>query len=109
MHLDVTLDDVKADTNQTRWKYSKRADHTSLRDLVGVTRDANSDKSIKLISSYRRLEYLSFCITQPLHDGRESCYVGLKRDLFWGILLAEQSDMETNMTSRIHSKLYKLG
>ena len=50
MHLDITLDDVKADTNQTRWKYSERPDHTLLRDLVGFTRDANSDKSINLIS-----------------------------------------------------------
>ena len=28
-------------------------------------------------------------MTWPLHDGRESCYVGLKGDLFRGIQLSE--------------------
>ena len=29
-------------------------------------------------------------MTWPLHGGRESCYVGLKSDLFRGIQLSEQ-------------------
>ena len=35
-------------------------------------------------------EFLSFCVTWHLHNGRESCDVGLKSDLFRGIRLSEQ-------------------
>ena len=37
------------------------------------------------------LEFLSFCVTWHLHDGRESCDVGLNGDLFRGI---RRSDAE---------------
>ena len=41
------------------------------------------------------LEFLSFCVTWHLPfthvDGRESCDVGLKGDLFGGVRLPEQS------------------
>ena len=33
---------------------------------------------------------LSFCVTRHLHDGQESCRVGLKNDLFRKILLSKQ-------------------
>ena len=35
-----------------------------------------------LVLCYSTLEFLSFCVTRLLHDGRESCNVGLKSDLF---------------------------
>ena len=39
------------------------------------------------------MEFLSFCVTQHLHDGGESYNVGLKSDLFRGILLSKQLKM----------------
>ena len=39
------------------------------------------------------MEFLSFCVTQRLHDGGESYNVGLKSDLFRGTLLSKQFKM----------------
>ena len=35
-------------------------------------------------------EFLSFCVTQHLHDGKKSCHVGQKNYSFQGILLSKQ-------------------
>ena len=42
--------------------------------------------SLILCTWYTTLDFLSFCLTRHLHDGRESCHVGLKSDLFRGNL-----------------------
>ena len=36
------------------------------------------------------LEFLSYCVTWHLHDGREGCHVGWKSDVFRRILLSKQ-------------------
>ena len=40
---------------------------------------------------YSTLEFLRFCVTQHPHGSQESCHVGSKSDLCWGILLFQQS------------------
>ena len=39
---------------------------------------------------YSTLEFLRFCVTQHPHGSQQSCHVGSKSDLFWGILLFQQ-------------------
>ena len=64
--------------------------HDVLEQLkTNIQTNFHSEWVLGLVIDYT-LEFLSFCVTWPLHDGRESCYVGLTGDLFRGIQLSEQ-------------------